>query len=259
MRDSSIEWTDATWNPVSGCSVISSGCSNCYAMRMAARLDAMGVSKYSELTRVTGGRSVWTGAVKTDSANFDAPMRWRKPRMIFVNSMSDLFHEGIPDSFVSQVWDTMERAHWHTFQILTKRPEHMAALTSRMKTLNNVWLGTSVESRDYLWRLDHLRQIRAVVRFVSFEPLLGSVLGMNLTDIDWAIVGGGSGPRARPMEPSWALRFNRHAAEPEPPSSSSNGAAEIRLRLVCTLAGRTWSEFPPTNASAEHGRSCRRQ
>lgn len=204
MADSSIEWTDATWNPVAGCTIISPGCTNCYAMRMAARLEAMPVNKYRGLTRKSGKRFVWTGKLRLDEQTLGAPRTWKKPRRIFVNSMSDLFHEAVPSDFIGRVWDVMAGTPHHTYQILTKRPERMAELTeNELHLLKNVWLGTSVESVDYLHRLDQLRRVRAVVRFVSFEPLLGSVACADLSDVHWAIVGGESGPNARPMEETW--------------------------------------------------------
>jgi protein gp37 len=203
MAETSIEWTDATWNPVAGCSVLSPGCTNCYAMRMAARLDAMLQPKYRGLTRRSGRRDVWTGKIRLDAAALEIPLHWRKPRRIFVNSMSDLFHDAVPSDFVAAVWSTMERTPHHTYQILTKRPDRMAAVTMALPTLPNVWLGTSVENADYLYRIDDLRRVAAAVRFVSFEPLLGSVAGVDLAGIQWAIVGGESGPRARPMAIEW--------------------------------------------------------
>lgn len=183
--------------------MLSPGCTNCYAMRMAARLDAMGLKKYHALTRKSGRRAVWTGKIRLDQAALAIPTRWRKPRRIFVNSMSDLFHDGVPTAFIGKVWSVMERTPWHTYQILTKRPDRMAKATASLPVLNNVWLGTSVESADYLDRIDALRGTRAAVRFVSFEPLLGSVAAAELSDIHWAIVGGESGPRARPMAKEW--------------------------------------------------------
>lgn len=203
MADTSIEWTDATWNPVAGCTVFSPGCTNCYAMRMAARLEAMGMQKYRGLTRKSGGRAKWTGKIRLDHEALAMPGRWRRPRRIFVNSMSDLFHEAVPAVFVAEVWKVMEATPQHTYQILTKRPERMADITAEFKKLRNVWLGTSVESGDYLARIDALRNVNAAVRFVSFEPLLGSVAAANLTGIHWAIVGGESGPRSRPMQEQW--------------------------------------------------------
>ncbi len=181
MADTSIEWTDATWNPVAGCTVISPGCTNCYAMRMAARLDAMGMKKYRGLTRKSGKRAVWTGRVRLDHDALGIPAGWKKPRRIFVNSMSDLFHEAVPAEFVAAVWRAMQATPQHTYQILTKRPDRMAEITASLPVLPNVWLGTSVESADYLGRIDDLRKVDAAVRFVSFEPLLGSVARADLT------------------------------------------------------------------------------
>lgn len=203
MADTSIEWTDATWNPVAGCTVISPGCTNCYAMRMAARLDAMGMDKYRGLTRKSGKRAVWTGKIRLDPPALNAPTTWRKPRRIFVNSMSDLFHDRVPATFVRKVWSVMERTPRHTYQILTKRPDRMAEITRSLPVLDNVWLGTSVENTDYLHRIDELRRVKAAVRFISFEPLLGSVGSADLADIHWVIVGGESGPRARTMAKEW--------------------------------------------------------
>jgi protein gp37 len=172
-------------------------------MKMAARLDAMGTEKYRGLTRESGGRAVWAGRVRADRAALAIPRAWRKPRRIFVNSMSDLFHVDVPDAFIAAVWSVMESTPQHTYQILTKRPDRMAEVTSALPLLKHVWLGTSVENADYLNRIDELRAVKTVIRFVSFEPLLGSVAGADLTDIHWAIVGGESGPRARPMRPEW--------------------------------------------------------
>jgi protein gp37 len=205
MAETSIEWTDATWNPVAGCTVITAGCTNCYAMRMAARLDAMGQEKYRGLTRRSGRRSVWTGKVRLDHASLAVPESWSKPRKVFVNSMSDLFHDKVPPSFIGRVWRVMESTPRHTYQILTKRPERMADILRRdgFNILPNVWLGASVEDDRVLDRLDDLRRVPAAVRFVSFEPLIGSVARASLKGIHWAIVGGESGPRARPMEPEW--------------------------------------------------------
>ena len=192
MSDTSIEWTDATWNPVAGCSILSAGCSNCYAMRMAARLEAMGVEKYAGLTHKSGGRAKWRGKINLDSEALRVPTRWRKPRRIFVNSMSDLFHEDVPTAFIREVWGVMASTPRHTYQILTKRPRRMSDVLSgqQFPRLRNVWLGTSVEDARVLSRLDELRRVPAVVRFVSFEPLIGSVAGADLVGIHWAIVGG---------------------------------------------------------------------
>jgi protein gp37 len=172
---------------------------------MAARLEAMGQDKYRGLTRRSGGRSVWTGKIRLDENSLEVPLSWRKPRKVFVNSMSDLFHDRVPVEFVAQVWKTMRRTPHHTYQILTKRPDRMAEFLKRPEfdVLPNVWLGTSVEDDRVLHRLDEIRHVRAAIRFVSLEPLIGSVAAGDLRDIHWAIVGGESGPRARPMNPVW--------------------------------------------------------
>ena len=173
MAETTIEWTDATWNPVAGCAIVSPGCSNCYAMRMAARLEAMGQDKYRGLTRRSGGRAVWKGRVRCDERALDIPQSWSKPRKVFVNSMSDLFHEDVPASFVANVWSVMEDTPRHIYQILTKRPDRMREIVPELPVLPNVWLGTSIESGDYLFRTrgftrnrrrNPLRLIRAFAR-----------------------------------------------------------------------------------------------
>ena len=179
-------------------------------MRMAARLQAMGMAKYAGTTRKSGKRHVWTGRINFDERALTAPLTWRKPLRIFVNSMSDLFQERVEESFVRRVWGVMEQARWHSFQILTKRPDRMLAMLDRSSfaVLPNVWLGTSVESEDYIERIALLRRVPAAIRFISFEPLLTPIRDPDLTGIHWAIVGGESGPRARPMQRWWveALR-----------------------------------------------------
>lgn len=205
MAETTIEWTDATWNPVTGCTILSAGCTNCYAMRMAARLEAMGLQKYAGLTRKTGGRHKWTGKIRLDPSSLAIPRTWKSPRRVFVNSMSDMFHSDVPPDFISAVWTVMRETPRHTYQILTKRPDRMAEVLSdsAFDILPNVWLGTSVEDSKVLYRLDELRTVPAAIRFVSFEPLIGSVAGGDLQDIHWAIVGGESGPAARAMDPKW--------------------------------------------------------
>lgn len=203
MAETSIEWTDSTWNPVAGCTVLTAGCTNCYAMRMAARLEAMGVEKYVGLTRKSGGRAKWTGKLFLDRKSLSIPATWSKPRRVFVNSMSDLFHSDVTAEFIAQVWQVMADTPRHTYQILTKRPDRMIEIVPGLPRLPNVWLGTSVEDARVLNRIEELRQVPATVRFVSFEPLIGSVAAADLTDIHWAIVGGESGPRARYMDSIW--------------------------------------------------------
>lgn len=249
MATSSIEWTEATWNPVAGCTIISPGCTNCYAMRLAARLEAMGMEKYAGLTRKTGGRAKWTGTVRLDRTALGIPKAWRKPRMIFVNSMSDLFQEAVPADFVGQVWKVMAATGHHTYQILTKRPERMAELTRKLPVLQNVWLGTSVENADHLYRVDYLRQTRAAVRFVSLEPLLSSLRGINLTAIDWAIVGGESGPGARPLDPEWVREIRDSCRRYGTAFFFKQWGGKNKKRHGRTLDGRTWDEFPTAHAS----------
>jgi len=246
MAETSIEWTDATWNPVAGCLVISPGCTNCYAMRMAARLDAMGVEKYAGLTRKSGDRYVWTGKVRLDEASLDIPLAWRKPRKIFVNSMSDLFHADVPAEFIARVWSVMAQTPQHTYQILTKRPERMreVLIALDLPVLQNVWLGTSVEDSAVLSRLDDLRGTPAIVRFVSFEPLIGSVAGADLTDIHWAIVGGESGPRSRPMLADWVDEIRLRCAAAGTAFFFKQWGGKNKKAAGRVLHGQEWNELP---------------
>ena len=251
VAESAIEWTDATWNPVAGCTVLSPGCSNCYAMRMAARLEAMGNRKYAGLTRRSGKRHVWTGVVTLDEPSLAAPLSWSKPRMIFVNSMSDLFHEQVPPSFIQKVWEVMAAARQHTFQVLTKRPERMVELSGDLPKLENVWLGTSVEDSHYLWRLQTLKSVPAAIRFVSFEPLLGPVTGADLKGIDWAIVGGESGPRARPMRQEWVEEIRLACKSANTVFFFKQWGGINKKRAGRTLNGRTWDDMPTTFPKCE--------
>lgn len=205
MAETQIEWTDATWNPVAGCSIVTAGCTHCYAMEMAKRLEAMGIEKYAGLTRKTGKRTVWNGVVREDRNALAIPHNWRKPRKTFVNSMSDLFHERVSDAFILDVWQVMRETSHHNYQILTKRPERMAELVASKigEVLPNVWLGTSIEDASVVDRISHLRAAPAAIRFISFEPLIGSVGAVDLQGIHWAIVGGESGKSARPIREEW--------------------------------------------------------
>jgi len=205
MAEPQIEWTDTTWNPVAGCSIMSAGCTNCYTMAMAKRLELMGMDKYADLTRTSGKRTIWTGKVREDEGALAIPFTWKKPRKIFVNSMSDMFHDGVSESFILRVWDVMRRTPHHNYQILTKRPDRMAEIVSRAipDVLPNVWLGTSIEDKAVAGRVDDLRRVPAAIRFISFEPLIGSVGEIDLTDVHWAIVGGESGKSARPILEEW--------------------------------------------------------
>lgn len=246
MAETSIEWTDATWNPVAGCLVITPGCTNCYAMRMAARLEAMGVPKYEGLTRKSGQRYVWTGKVRLDEGSLDIPLKWKKPRKIFVNSMSDLFHADVPPEFVARVWSVMERTPQHTYQILTKRPERMREVVTSLglPALEHVWLGTSVEDSAVLSRLDDLRATPAVVRFVSFEPLIGSVAKANLNGIHWAIVGGESGPRSRPMAEKWVDEIRLACLAAGTAFFFKQWGGKNKKAAGRIYRDRTWDELP---------------
>ncbi|UOK37214.1 DUF5131 family protein [Pseudomonas palleroniana] len=255
MAETQIEWTDSTWNPVAGCSIISDGCKNCYAMEMAKRLESMHVDKYSGLTRQIGKRTVWNGVVKEDEKSLAIPYSWKKPRKIFVNSMSDLFHEQVSDEFILRVWNVMRETPRHSYQILTKRPDRMQKIISKkIKTiLPNVWIGTSVESSEVLDRIESLRKVPAAIRFISFEPLINSVAGVDLHGIDWAIVGGESGRNARPIKEGWideiyeqclisetAFFFKQWGAwgKDNTKRSKKDNGREYR--------GRTWDEMPIT-------------
>lgn len=244
MAETSIEWTDATWNPVAGCTVLTAGCTNCYAMRMASRLDAMGQEKYKNLTRRSGGRAVWTGKVRVDEKSLDIPKTWLKPRKVFVNSMSDLFHVDVPKPFIRRVWSVMKDTPRHTYQILTKRPDRMADLLVGAEVLPNVWLGTSIEDGRVLSRLDDIRRVPAAVRFVSLEPLIGSVAAGDLTGIDWAIVGGESGPRARDMNPEWVNEIETMCRRSRTAFFFKQWGGKNKKAAGRMLRGRTYDEMP---------------
>lgn len=251
MAETSIEWTDATWNPVAGCTVLTAGCTNCYAMRMAARLDAMGQAKYKGLTRRSGGRAVWTGKVRLDPKSLDAPKKWSKPRKVFVNSMSDLFHPDVPVHFIARVWQVMQETPRHTYQILTKRPDRMAEVLTmaQFEILPNVWLGTSIEDGRVLYRLNEIRKVPAAVRFVSLEPLIGSVAAGDLSGIHWAIVGGESGPRAREMRPEWVDEIEAMCRESGTAFFFKQWGGKNKKAAGRTLNGRTYDEMPQVQSS----------
>jgi protein gp37 len=275
---STIEWTAATWNPVTGCSKVSPGCAHCYAETFAERFRGVHGHPYEQGFDLR----LWP-------ERLELPLRWRRPRQVFVNSMSDLFHDGVPDAFVADVFAVMERASWHTFQVLTKRPERLVALAPDLPWPPNVWIGVSIENRRFVHRADLLREVSATVRFISAEPLLGPLDGLRLDGIDWLIVGGESGPRARPMHPGWARQLRDQCREasvafffkqwgahvpelemPGPPRGSlavldargrRHGAADlgsdaVRIRRVGKSAagrlldGRAWDQMPVLRRAA---------
>lgn len=230
---SAIEWTDATWNPVTGCTKVSPGCKYCYAERLAQRLQRLGNPRYVngfELTR--------------QPDQIDLPLRWGRPRRIFVNSMSDLFHTDIPDEFIQSVFTTMRQAHWHNFQVLTKRAERLPLIASKLPWPCNVWLGVSVENSNYTWRLDHLRKVPAAVRFVSIEPLLGPIAKLNLDGIHWVIVGGESGPNHRKPNPEWVRQLRDFCVGVGVPFFFKQWGGPIAKSGGRILDGRTWDEMP---------------
>ncbi len=230
---SAIEWTNATWNPVTGCAKISPGCKHCYAERMAGRLQAMGVPQYRNGFRLT---------LQPDA--LDVPKCWKKPRLVFVNSMSDLFHPDVPLEFIQRVFAVMEEASQHQYQVLTKRPEIALACADRLPWPENVWLGTSIESALYTHRIGSLVRIPAKVRFLSVEPLLGPIPRLPLRGIHWVIVGGESGPGARPMHESWVLQIKDRCAERGVAFFFKQWGGVNKKRAGRSLEGRTWDEWP---------------
>lgn len=245
-NNSSIEWTEATWNPVVGCTIVSPGCTNCYAMRMARRLEAMGQPKYAGTTRISGGRPKWNGTIRIDENSLGLPATWKTGRMIFVNSMSDLFHEDVPLAFTRRVFETMVSTPQHTYQILTKRAEILEEVSSRLTWPENVWMGVSVENADYAWRINHLRLTKAKVKFLSLEPLLGPLKDMDLRDIDWVIAGGESGPGARPMDADWARSIRDQCSAAGVAFHFKQWGGVNKKKTGRTLDGRTWDNFPET-------------
>ncbi len=232
-QNSKIEWTESTWNPVTGCTKISAGCKNCYAERMALRLKAAGSPNYANGFRVTLHHHA-----------LDIPLRWKKPRTIFVNSMSDLFHKNISFDFISKVFDVMRRASHHRFQILTKRSGHLLKLSSKLIWPENVWMGVTVENVDCRFRINDLQQTAAAIKFISFEPLLGSIPNIDLEGIDWVIVGGESGPNARPMKPQWAIDIRDQCLDADVPFFFKQWGGINKKKNGRKLDGRMWNQTP---------------
>lgn len=243
---SEIEWTDVTWNPVAGCTIASAGCSNCYAMRMAARLQAMGHVKYAGTTRKSGDRYVWTGRVNIDESSLTAPLEWRRPKRIFVNSMSDLFHDDVPDEFIQRVWEVMLACPQHHFQILTKRTQRMADMfaAGAIAPFANIWVGTSVENKEVAERVTELRRIKGATLFISFEPLIGPISEIDLRGVHWAIVGGESGPRARPMEEHWVEKLYEICRRDDVAFFFKQWGGRNKKAAGRELHGRTYDEYP---------------
>jgi protein gp37 len=234
---SSIEWTEATWNPVTGCTKISPGCKHCYALRMSMRLRAMGQPNYRNGFDLT-----------LQPQALELPLRWAKSRRIFVNSMSDLFHHDVPVEYITSVFDVMARAHWHQFQVLTKRSGRLAELARRLNWCSNIWMGVSVERADYVFRINDLRSTPARIKFLSLEPLLGPLPVLNLDDIDWVIVGGESGPGARPIDASWVTDIRDQCRAARVPFFFKQWGGVRKQKTGRSLDGRTWDEMPRLSA-----------
>jgi len=257
---SKIEWTQATWNPVTGCSHASAGCDHCYAVRMTHRLAHMATDKYDGLTHLNArGERHFNGVVRCHDDVVERPLSWNTPTTIFVNSMADLFHRKVPTAFIHRVFEVMAACPHHTFQVLTKRPERAAKLSAELPWRENIWMGTSVEDQRVVERIDHLRKTGADCRFLSVEPLIGPIPRLSVAGIGWVITGGESGPGARPVDAAWvrSLRdrcerydvphffkqWGRLANNPDPldPTAKQNGGSAKGGRL---LDGRTWDEMP---------------
>jgi len=230
---STIEWTGSTWNPLTGCTKISPGCSNCYAERLAARLQWMGNPSYINGFKITTHKHI-----------LEVPKRWKKPQTIFVNSMSDLFHREVPEEYIHRVFNIMNSAYWHTFQILTKRSERLSDLDKKLEWTPNIWMGVSVENLDYTYRIEHLRGTSATIKFLSLEPLLGPIPDLPLDGMDWVIVGGESGPYARPMDKSWVIDIRDQCVTAHVPFFFKQWGGINKKKAGRDLNDRTWDEMP---------------
>lgn len=236
MAQSSIEWTEMTWNPVTGCTKISAGCKYCYAEVMAKRLQAMGVEKY---------KNAFSLAIHEDA--LDIPYTWKKQKIVFVNSMSDLFHQNVPMEFIQKVFKTMNENPQHTFQILTKRPDRLLKVNEQLTWTHNIWMGVSVEDQRVKGRIDLLRQTNARTKFLSCEPLIGNLPDLNLQGIDWVIVGGESGRKARWMDPEWVLDIMDQCKQANVPFFFKQWGGTNKKKTGRLLNGKTYDEMPAFN------------
>jgi protein gp37 len=233
MAKSSIEWTQSTWNPITGCTKVSPGCKNCYAERMSKRLKAMGLAKYSkEFT------------LSLHDNTLGIPLAWATPRIVFVNSMSDLFHEQVPFEFIQRVFDVMKRASWHQFQVLTKRSTRLSEFANLIDWPSNVWMGVSIESQEYTYRIEHLVQSKAQIKFLSLEPLLGPLSALDLSEIDWVIVGGESGPNSRPMERDWVVDIRDQCLDAHTPFFFKQWGGVNKKKNGRLLQNMIWDQLP---------------
>ncbi len=232
-KNTSIEWTESTWNPITGCNKVSEGCFNCYAERLAFRLKAMGHKKYKNGFRLT-----------LHPETLEEPLKWKKPQIIFVCSMSDIFHKDVPDDFIIKIFETMNKANWHIFQVLTKRADRIPQIMNKVKWTDNIWLGVTVENEKNMWRIDYLVNSPAKVKFLSLEPLLGDLPNLDLTGIDWVIVGGESGPGARPMKKEWVINIRDKCKEYNVPFFFKQWGGVNKKKTGRLLDGRTYDEMP---------------
>jgi len=233
MAESKIEWTGSTWNPITGCTKHSDGCQNCYAEKMAQRLKNMGLKKYENAF-----------SLSLHPENIEDPLSMKKPQTIFVCSMSDIFHKDVPDDFILKLFDVMNRAYWHTFQVLTKRAERISELNNKINWTENIWLGTTVENSKVLHRIDHLRKSNAHIKFLSIEPLLENLGELNLNNIDWVIVGGESGPKSRPIEEEWVLNIKEECNKSNVPFFFKQWGGKNKKKAGRLLQGKTYDEMP---------------
>ena len=238
MSFTKIEWTEATWNPLTGCTKISTGCKNCYAEKMAKRLQAMKTANYANGFKLT-----------CHPHTLDIPFSWKKPRMVFVNSMSDLFHEDAPESFIKKVFNIMDIASQHQYQVLTKRSEILLKMNTSLRWNDNIWMGVSVETSDYKFRIDHLRQTDAKVKFISFEPLLNDIGDVDLSGIDWVIVGGESGPGARPIKKEWITNIQQLCFDKNISFFFKQWGGVNKKKNGRLLDGKLWSQMPKLKLS----------
>lgn len=233
MAQSKIEWTESTWNPVTGCNKVSPGCKNCYAERMAFRLQAMGQPNYANGFDLTLHEHM-----------LERPLHWKKPQLIFVNSMSDLFHKSVPLGYIQKVFDVMRQASWHEYQVLTKRAERLQELSPYIQWPRNVWMGVSVETQKYAYRIECLRQTGAHIKFLSLEPLLGPLHSLNLEGIDWVIVGGESGPGARPIQEKWVTEIRDQCLKTSTPFFFKQWGGVNKKKMGRSLQGESWDQLP---------------
>lgn len=235
MNKTKIQWTEMTWNPITGCTKISDGCVNCYAARMAKRLKAMGNPRYTNEFAVTVHEDL-----------LEVPLRIKQPKMIFVNSMSDLFHEDVPDDIIIKIFETMNKAHWHTFQVLTKRPKRLHAMDDLglLRWSPNIWMGVTVESDKYIDRINELRNTKANIKFLSCEPLLGSLKSIDIENIDWVIVGGESGPKSREMKKEWVMEIKELCEEKGVAFFFKQWGGTNKKKSGILLDGKTYDYYP---------------